>query len=225
MKKHWFLALLLATSAFAFGDDQQKAIKELSKVTAMASDGTGRTVVNQSMAEMLNAKRPDLVIERRNTGLNYGSLFIAHALTAAGAKMDDVATQLKAGKKIQDLANEQHANWKQIADDAKKLNAKIDDNLYKRFLDTPKAKEGDQADKYDLVLDGVPADNTASENELAQAGDRYQLWKGRADDAAKRNNKLSTADQGAAYVDHARAGGPGGSNAPGANSGTGGPIK
>ena len=126
------LALTVALSAVA--DDQQKAEKQVNKVTAMASDATGRRVVSMTVSDLLNMKRSDVVQERRETGLNYGHMFIAHQLTVNGAKMSDIAEQLKAGKNIYQIGNDQHANWKQIAADAKKLNTKIEDNLYKHFV-------------------------------------------------------------------------------------------
>jgi len=45
----------------SFGDDQQKAEKQLHKITAMATDGTGRRVVSIALADALGAKRLDLV--------------------------------------------------------------------------------------------------------------------------------------------------------------------
>ena len=38
--------LILICSIAAFGDDQQKADKQLHKITAMATDATGRRVVS-----------------------------------------------------------------------------------------------------------------------------------------------------------------------------------
>ena len=104
------LALTLAIPAF--GDDQQKAEKQLHKITAMATDATGRRVVSITVADVLEAKRPDLVMERRTMNLNYGDLFVAHVLVKSGTKMDDIAAQLKAGKNVGQIANDQHADWK-----------------------------------------------------------------------------------------------------------------
>ena len=183
MKRFVFLSLALlalAVSVPAFGDDRQKAEKLLHKVTAMATDGTGRRVVSMSVADMLGAKRPDLVNERRTMGVNYGDLFLAHTLVKGGAKMEDVAGQLKSKKNMADIANEQHADWKQIVSDAKKLNAKIEDNLYKHFVNNKANVERDQADKYDPNFDGVAADNDVSKDEIAEAETTYELWRTRA---------------------------------------------
>ena len=172
--------LALAVSIPAFGDDQQKAEKQLHKVTAMATDGTGRRIVSMTVADTLAVKRPDLVMERRTMGLNYGDLFLAHTRVKNGAKMDDIAAQLKAKKKMADIANERHADWKQIAADAKKLNSKVEDNLYKHFISGKIDLERDQTDQYDPTFDGISADSDVSKEEIADAENTYQIWQDRA---------------------------------------------
>jgi hypothetical protein len=133
-----------------------------------------RAIVNRTMADVLKAKRLDLVKERQDMNLNYGGLFLAYQLTAAGAKMDDIAAQLKAGKKIFDIANDDHANWKEINSEAKKLNKKIDDNIEKSFIDSKKQAALNMADDYDAKADKVPADSDISKDEYADAQTRYQ---------------------------------------------------
>jgi hypothetical protein len=165
-------AFTLALPAFA--DDQEKAQKEIKKISAIAVDANTRSVVNRSLSEMLNVKRLDLVKERHDLNLNYGDLFLAHQLTAAGAKMDDLAAQLKSGKSIFDIANDQHANWKQIGDAAKKLNKKIDDNTEKWFQNSKKESQRDEADGYVAQQDKVAADSNVDKQELADAQSRYQ---------------------------------------------------
>src|SRR6266480_4453184 len=64
------LAMIVALPALA--DDQQKAEKQVNKVTAMSTDATGRRVVSMTASDLLNTKRPDVVQERHETGLNYG---------------------------------------------------------------------------------------------------------------------------------------------------------
>jgi hypothetical protein len=211
--KYITLTLFLVIVLPAFADDRQKATKELDKVTAMASDATGRRIVNVSMAEVLNAKRNDLLMERRNYELTYGSLFLAHQLINSGSKMEDIGTQLKAGKTINQIADEQHVDWKKVTEQAKALNDKIDNNLYKHFAgDAQKIKEEekqkDEADNYNIIYDGIKADNEISQSDLAKAQDRYLMWKGRGEENAKRAGRLNTADQNAAYRDNARSGGP-----------------
>jgi len=171
-----FLIVLVAIAIAlpAFGDDQEKAQKEIKKITAIATDANMRSVVNLSMSEMLNVKRFDLVKERQAMNVNYGGLFLAHQLAAGGAKMEHIVAQLKAGKNIFDIANDQHANWKQIGGAAKKLNKKIDDNMGKCFQNSKKEAERNQADDYVAQQDRVAADSDVSKQELADAQSRYQ---------------------------------------------------
>ena len=188
--------LALTVTIPAFGDDQQKADKQLHKITALATDATGRRVVSVTVADTLAAKRPDLVLERRTMNMNYGDLFIAHVLVKSGTKMDDIAAQLKAGKKMGQIASEQHADWKQIAADAKKLNAKAEDNLYNHFLNGKPLTERDAAEGYDPMIDGVAADNDVSKDEIAEAEHTYLLWRDRADQ--KKGSNLDTSSEKAA---------------------------
>jgi len=188
------LILILAISAF--GDDQEKADKQLHKITALATDATGRRVVSATVADALVSKRPDLVAERRSMNVNYGDLYVAHVLVKSGAKMDDIAAQLKAGKKMGQIAGEMHADWKQISADAKKLNAKVEDNLYNHFLNGKPLTDRDASEGYDPVIDGVAADNDVSKDEIAEAERTYLLWRDRADQ--KKGSSLDTASEKAA---------------------------
>ena len=207
------LALILLTGLTALAADQDKSRKELDKVTALATDATGRRMVNVSMAQVLNAKRYDLIMERRSNEINYGSLFLMHQLINNGGKAADISAQLTAGKTIYQIADEQHADWKKVLDQAKALNAKIDDNLYKHFSVDPKETKKqenaeDEAANYNIIYDGVKADNDVSQSEISKAQDRYLALRNRGEEYAKRGNRLSTADQNAAYRDNARSGGP-----------------
>ncbi len=168
------LVFTVALTLAAFADDQEKATKEIKRITSISVDSNMRSVVNRSMADMLKARRLDLVKERQDLNVNYGGLFLVHQLTAGGAKMEDIAAQLKAGKKIFDNANDDHANWKQINSDAKKLNKKIDDNIAKYFMDSKKLAALDQTDEYDAKADKVAADSDISKDEYADAQSRYQ---------------------------------------------------
>lgn len=186
--------LLLALAVPGFCDDEQKAEKQLHKIAAMATDATGKRVVSITIADTLGVKRSDLVTERRDTSLNYADTFVAHELVKNGAKMSEIAAQLKSGKTISQIASEQHADWKQIGADAKKLNSKMEDNLYKHFLNGKATADRDRADNYDVMFDGVPADNQVSKDDIAEAQHTYSLWKDRADqhhdaklDASKEN--------------------------------------
>ena len=197
-RSFWIFVILVATALArpAWGDDEQKAEKQLHKVTAMATDATGRRVVSATVADTLGVKRPDLVMERRTMNVNYGDMFIAHQLVKQGAKMDDIAAQLKSGKKMADIANAQHLDWKQVAGDAKKLNSKIEDNLYKHFLNGKADAERDAAENYDPTIDGVAADSDVSKDEIADAEHTYVTWRDRADQA--RGSSLDTSSEKAA---------------------------
>jgi hypothetical protein len=208
------VVLVIAISLPAWGDDQQKAEKELNKITALASDGTGRTVVNFSMAANFAAKRSDLVMERRDTGLNYGQIFVMHALITAGAKKEDIASQLKAGKNIFAIADADKIDWRQVGEEAKKLNSKIDQDLYQRLLDKKAGVALDQKDGYLLSLDGVVADNEVSKGDLNQAQERFMKQKDRADDQNHRANKLDASGENSGRTDNVRSGGPGGNKLP-----------
>lgn len=194
----WLINLCAVLIAFiivtpVFGDDQQKAEKQLHKITAMATDATGRRVVSITVADTLEANRVDLVLERRAMNLNYGDLFIAHGLTKNGVKLEDISAQLKAGKNIGQIANAQHLDWKKVAEDAKKLNAKMEDNLYKHFLNGGADTARDVAEGYDPTIDGVTADNDVPKDDIAAAERTYQLWRDRADKA--RSSKLDAATE------------------------------
>jgi hypothetical protein len=172
--RFFVLAFTVALAVTAFADDQEKATKEIKKITSISVDSNMRSIVNRSMADMLKARRLDLARERQEMNLNYGGLFLAQQLAASGIKMEDIAAQLKSGKTIFDIANANHANWKQINSEAKKLNKKIDDNIEKYFADTKKQTALNQADDYDAKADKVPADSDMSKDEYADAQKRYQ---------------------------------------------------
>ncbi len=168
------LVCALALVIPAFADDQEKADKEIKKISAITADPNMRAVVNRTLADMMNVKRLDLVKERQTMNLTYGGVFLAHQLAASGAKMDDIATQLKSGKSITDVANDQHANWKQIGNEAKKVNKKVDENIEKYFQNTKKETEKNQADDYVAQDDHTGADSGISKAEYADAQSRYQ---------------------------------------------------
>lgn len=220
-----FLAVLIAVPAIA--NDQQKAQKELNKVTALARDFTGRTVVNLTMSQTLKVPRTTLVEERSDTGLNYGSLFLASELVKTGATMPDIAAQLKSGKKITDIANDRHADWKAIAEAAKKFNAAVDGNLYKYFLvekrsPTPVAmttSSAPAADEYDVHHDGVKADaDDVSQKEIEDAQNRFLMLKDSAAKAKGDNKELGLDKERIGYSDHTA--GPSGSGGPGGTGNT-----
>ncbi len=171
--------LLIMCATFAFGSDQQKAEKRLRRISAMAVDNAARGIVNQTMADAVHAKRIELMRQRHAMNLSYGSLFLAHQLTAAGAKMLDIAVELQDGKDIFQIANERNANWKAIGDAAKQLNEKIEDNIYRHFLHLQAELELAAMDKYDAHADVVRADLDVTVEEVANARADFACWKNR----------------------------------------------
>ena len=214
--------LLLAAPGLC--DDQQKAQKELTKVTAMAADFDGRRVVNASISEMFNVPRADLVQQRAKAGLNYGGLFLGQELIKKGMTQDDLAAKLKAGSTITAIANEQHLDWKQVIEDAKKLNGVVDKNLYSFFLGKKITVAQDAADKYDVHYDGVTADAELTQQDIASAQARFLMWKDRAASAQKKDHTLSYGDERVAYSDHVANGGPQGGRGVSGTAGTSGPA-
>ena len=175
----FFATLWLAYPVLSLGSDQQKAERRLHQISAMAADGTTRAIINRTMAEAVHARRIELQRQRQAMNLNYGALFVAHQLTESGAHMLDIALQLQSGKTIVQIANERNANWKLIEEAAKKLNEKVENNIYRHFLhseaDKPAADE-----KYDAEADVVRADQDVTSEELASARDTYRFWRSRA---------------------------------------------
>jgi hypothetical protein len=199
------LLLFVATSVVASDGDRQKAEKQTRKITAMATDKTGRRMVSMSVADSLKLPRPDLVEERRLTGLDYGSFFVARELVARGMKMTDIASGLSAGKTIWQIGDELHADWKQIAADAKKLNTTIEDYIYRHFLNK-KNDEADQkrdlADKYDIARDAVRSDFDVTPKEMLDAQARYIFWRDAASNSRGAGH-MTPRDRQAAGFDHA----------------------
>ena len=203
--------LAMAVSLPLMADDLRKAEKQAQKITAMATDSNARRTVSMTISDVLGITRAELLRERRRTGLNYGALFVAHQLMADGATMTDIDTQLKTGKNIWQIAVAHVANWKRIASEAKKLNDKIEDNLYKRFVKAAPFTDRDQADRYNPDFDVLKADYAVTQEDIEQAQNTYVFWRNHA--SARREQRLDTADEQAARLDHARSGGPQGRNA------------
>ena len=197
--RHFLLlmTIILMSSLAVSADDQQKAEKEIRKINAMAWDSTGRVVVNQSISETFKVPRSQLVEERQQLQLSYGSLFVVHELGLGGPTMKNIGASLKGGKNIIQIANESSANWKQIAADAKKLNSKIEDNLYKHFLTS---QSRDQAE-YNAARDGVKADDDVSKQDLAEAQQTFIRWRERASQIGKNSHQTDLEDEQAVRKD------------------------
>lgn len=219
--------LILVAVLPALASDQDKARKELDKITAMTADATGRRVVNSSMAQVLNAKRFDLLMERRKNEINYGSLFLMHQLIGNGAKPDDISAQLKSGKNMYQIADEQKVDWKKITEQAKAMNERIDKDLFDHFTGAKTAaeKKQDEDDNYNIIYDGVKADNDISNDAIERAGERYQNIRARAEAGNRHANGLSTTDRNAAYRDNVRSAGPQGGGGSGGAAPSGGGIR
>jgi hypothetical protein len=203
----WLLSLLLfvTTSEAANGDDREKAEKQIRKITAMATDKVGRQIVSMSVADTFKVPRPALVQERRQMGLDYGSFFIAYELIGAGTPLPDIATALKEGKTILQIGDEQHADWKKIAADAKKQNTKIEDYIYRHFLNKKNYQadlERDLADKYDIRQDAVRTDFNVTAQEMVEAQARYVFWRTEAGKMDTASGSMSRAERMAAGLDH-----------------------
>lgn len=191
---------LIFSALFTFATDQkngdqQKAQKRLDRISAMAVDTTARSIINATMADAVLAKPIELMRQRHAMNLNYGSLFIAHQLTAGGTQMLDIALELQTGKDIVRIANERGANWKRIADSASKLNEKIDDNVYRHFLRTGADKHAAPPDQYDADRDIVRADLNFTPDEIASARADYNFWRNRG--SAPRTGRLDSQSEGA----------------------------
>jgi hypothetical protein len=175
------VALLLSSSLLAFGDDQKKAEKQTARITAMAAaDPLARAIESATMADFFGVPRIQLVRERRAMNLNYGSLFVAHQIVAAGAKMIDVAVGLHSGKSIFQIADERKLDWRAVTDSAKKLNGKVEENVYKHFLHAEADLQRAVEEKYDPDKDAVKADENVTYAEVEESRQNYVFWRDRA---------------------------------------------
>jgi 2,4-dienoyl-CoA reductase-like NADH-dependent reductase (Old Yellow Enzyme family) len=185
------LIVCLLTAAAARSEDNQiKAEKEVRKITAMAADASARPLVSQAVAEYLKTTRLELVRRRQAANLSYGNLFVAYQLSENGKSFDEVAGALKNGKDIWQIGNERHADWKQVASEAKKLNGKLEAAFYQFFLAPPqkdqKAKDQKPPDVYDAARDHTPADTEGlTDKDLAEAQETFArcFRRARGDDA------------------------------------------
>jgi len=202
------LLLTVSLLTAAFSDDQSKAEKQVRKITAMATDKTGRAIVSMSMADFLKIARPMLIDERRKIGLDYGSFFIEQELLEKGASLSDIEGSMKSGKTIWEIGGEQHVDWNRVAADARKLNAQIDDHIYRHFLNK-KNYEADERrnfeDKYDPVRDAVRTDFNVTPKEMVDAQARYVFWRDQAGLLANSGKRMTADEWNAARLDHSTA--------------------
>jgi len=203
----WLLSLLfLLASSIASADDRQKAEKQVRKITAMATDKTGRRMVSMSIADTFKLPRPIMVEQRRKICLDYGSFFVMNELVASGVTMADIESAVNAGKTIWQIGDEKHVDWKQIASDAKKQNNKIEDYIYRHFLNKKTNDADEQRDlseKYDLARDAVRTDFNVTPAEMVEAQTRYIFWRDQAATAQGSGGNLTARERIAAGMDHA----------------------
>jgi hypothetical protein len=173
------LSLFLASPSY--GDDHQKAQKQLHKLVAMATDATGRRIVSITVADSLGVSRMQLMAERKSMNLNYGDVVLLHALLGSGVAASEIGSQVKANKNLDQIAEEHQSDWKQLEKNAKKLFDKVQDNLYQHFINPRATSLRDSSDSYSAVVDGVPADSQVSKEEIAEAERAYLVWRDRAD--------------------------------------------
>jgi hypothetical protein len=174
MRRIGLVAIVAVLAALpARGDDQEKVAKQLGRITAMASDPTGRRVVSMTISDMLSVKRGDLVKLRREMNLNYGWLFLAHKLMGHGMTAQELSGEIKRGRSIFEVANGHSCDWREILTDAKKLNGKIERHLYEHFVDPRDDRQRDKDDHYNLMVDVAKADEDVSREDIDSAADAY----------------------------------------------------
>jgi hypothetical protein len=201
--------LLLLIPLLAAADDQQKAHKIVNRVTAMAMDPSGKRAVSLAMSQQFSVPRVELVKRRQAANVNYGDLFVAYELMKSGAKPDDLTARMKTGQTVWQLAEEQHADWKQIENEAKKLSGKVDNHLMGHFSNKKSEIKLERADDYDPSLDTVVADKDVSPQELEEAQKHYVFLRDHATSVS--DASLDTSTERAARntrTDPIRTGGP-----------------
>jgi hypothetical protein len=173
-RKFVLLWAVLSLSLGALADDAQaKAEKEVRKISAMAADGTARPLVSQVVAEYLKTTRMELVQQRKTANLSYGDLFVVYQLSGNRERVDDLLPALKSGKDVWQIGKENHADWKAVAAEAKKLNDRLESSFYQYFQSPPR-KTSDDEHTYKAANDNVPADSQGlTQKDLAAAEDTF----------------------------------------------------
>lgn len=166
--------------ALGFADDQQKAEKQIRMITAMSRDDTARSIISRAFADEFKMPRGEVVAQRRMLGLNYGSFFVVHELLQSGAGLDEIIAQLRSRKTVLQIGTACYANWKHIADDAKKMNNRINDSIYKHFLHSKPDEERDKLEHYNPAADVVRADADVTNDEILNAYREFIFWRDQA---------------------------------------------
>jgi hypothetical protein len=199
------LFFVVTISVVASSDDRQKAETQVRKITAMATDKVGRQLVSMSIADTFKVPRPAMVMLRRQMSLEYGSFFVAQELVVGGAILADIAAELKAGKSVWQIGDERRADWKKIAADAKKQNARIEDYIYRHYLNKKNYEADEQrdiADKYDIKVDAVRTDFNVSPQEMVDAQARYIFWRREAGKMDGASGFMTPGERMAAGMEH-----------------------
>ncbi len=156
------------------------------------------SIISRTFADVFKMARPELVAERTTVGLN-GSLFRAHELISSGSSMQQIAAELRTRKTVLEVAKSSGVDWKRIAADAKKMNSRISDNIYRHFLHAGPDKQRDLLDRYNPAVDRVRADADATPEELVKAQTEYVFWRNlaapKADEAADPSSFVGKAYQ------------------------------
>ena len=206
---YFSLLVFLMVTIPAVCGDKQKAQSQLNKVNAMAMDPSGKRAVNLASAETLSTERVELVQRRREMNISYGDLFVAYQLAKSGAKLDDIAAGIKTGKTVWQIADEGHADWREITAASRKLNSRIDASLLKHFANQKTDAERDQAERYDPFSDNVRADAAVSRQDMEDAQKRFVFLRDHA--GVTSDAKLDTSTERSARMvrtDPVRTGGP-----------------
>jgi len=196
-------AFLLLVVTVAYSSDQQRAEKLSQRITAFAVDATARSIVSRTMCDTFNLNRTILLQERRRLNVNYGSLFLAHEFMLGGATLDGIAAGLHTGKSMIAIGEAQHVNWKQVAADAKKFNSRIEDNVYKHFLNAKNTEADtvrDAEDNYHVDFDWLRADQQVSPGHIVEAAQSFVFWRDQAAVMNSADRKLSIAKENAAAI-------------------------
>lgn len=174
MRRSVVCAAILFFAVSAYADDQEKAEKQIRMMTAMSRDDTARAIISRTFADAFKMQRKQLVAQRKSLGLNYGGLFLAHQLASSGMRVEQVAAQLRAHGGLREIGG---VDWRHIANEAKKMNSRITDGIYKHFLHSKPDEERDKLEHYNSSYDLIRADADSTPDEILNAQKTYVFWR------------------------------------------------
>jgi hypothetical protein len=167
------IAIVLSFVGGAWASDREKAENQIRIMTAMSQDDTARAIMSRTFADAFKMERPQMIVQRKSLGLNYGGLFLAHELVLSGTGMEQIAEQRHSRRSILDIASASGVDWKRIASDAKKMNNSINDAIYKHFLHSQPDEIRDQVEHYNPAADWIREDADTTPEEIVKAGTEY----------------------------------------------------